>query len=120
MTNELFKQIASAAISFVFIFFAYRLGKRGKLSFRYATGWIILFSVGFFSVVLIPIAGPIGELLELSPAAIIAGLGLLLLLAICVQLSVSISGLQEQVRALCEEIAMLRNGKKSDQAHNKK
>ena len=114
MNNELFKQLSSVVISFVFIFFSYRLGKKGKLSFRYATGWILLFGVGLFSVVLIPIDGPIGELLELSPAAIIAGLGLLLLLAICIQLSVSISGLQEQVRTLGEEIAILKSQSDSE------
>lgn len=106
MSAELLKQIVSAGLSLAFILICYRLGARGKLSFRYTTGWIVLFGVGLSSALLIPIVGPVAGYLKLSPAAVIAGVGVVLLLAICVQLSVSISGLQEQVRTLSEELAI--------------
>ena len=106
MSTELIKQIFFAALSFVFLLVCYKLGTRGKLSFRYTTGWILLFSVGLFSALLIPIVGPVAEYLKLSPVAVVAGVGVVLLIAICVQLSVSISGLQEQVRSLSEELAI--------------
>lgn len=108
MDAELLKQLASAGLSLIYVIVCYRLGTRGKLSFRYTTGWILLFGVGLSSALLIPIVEPTAEYLELSPAAVVAGVGLVLLLAICVQLSVSISGLQEQVRTLSEEISILK------------
>ena len=115
MNAELLKQIALASLSLVYLIICYRLGARGKLSFRYTTGWILLFGVGLSSALLIPIVEPTAEYLELSPAAVVAGVGLVLLLAICVQLSVSISGLQEQVRILSEEVAILKVGSESAQ-----
>lgn len=119
MDAELFKQLVSAGLSFVYVIVCYRLGAKGKLSFRYTTGWILLFGVGLSSALLIPIVEPTAEYLELSPAAVVAGVGLVLLLAICVQLSVSISGLQEQVRALSEEIAILKvDGESTEQQKN--
>jgi hypothetical protein len=59
---------------------------------------------GIFS----PLAEPLAEQLNLSPAALLGVGGLLLLLVLCVQLSISISGLQEQVRTLAEEASYLR------------
>jgi hypothetical protein len=70
-------------------------------------GWILLFGMGVLSALVLPLVEPIADTLEVTPAAIVAVLGLLLLLAICVQLSVSISGTQEQIRRLSEKIAML-------------
>jgi hypothetical protein len=59
---------------------------------------------GIFS----PLAEPLAEQLNLSPSALLGVGGLLLLLILCVQLSISISGLQEQVRTLAEEASYLR------------
>lgn len=84
-----------------------RLGRRGRLSFRYTVGWILLFGVGALSALLLPLVEPVADFLNITPAAVVAVLGLLLLLAICVQLSVSISGSQEQIRRLSEKIALL-------------
>lgn len=84
-----------------------RLGRRGRLSFRYTVGWIFLFGVGALSALLLPLVEPVADFLTITPAAVVAVLGLLLLLAICVQLSVSISGSQEQIRRLSEKIALL-------------
>lgn len=86
----------------------YLLGKRGRLTFRYTVGWLSLFSIGVLSAVLLPIVEPLAEFLGVTPAAIVAILGLMLLLAICVQLSISISGLQEQNRRLSEIVAVLK------------
>lgn len=84
-----------------------RLGRRGRLSFRYTVGWTILFGMGVLSALLLPVVAQLADLINVTPAAVVAVLGLLLLLAICVQLSVSISGSQEHVRRLSEKIALL-------------
>jgi amino acid transporter len=100
--------LVAAAISLVFVFVVHRLGRKQSLSFRYTVGWLILGMVGVLAGLLLPFAEPLAEKLHVQPAALL-GLGaLILLLLLCVQLSISISGLQEQVRKLAEEASYLR------------
>ena len=111
---------ASGFICLTYLIVCYRLGRRGKLSFRYTVGWALLFSLGISSILLIRIVEPLADFLKISPAALIAVTGLVLLLTICIQLSVSISGLQEQTRRLSEELALLRAQQIKNSAEDKK
>ena len=96
----------------------YRLGRLGKLSFRYTIGWLVLCGVGVFAGAFIPLLEPLAEALEVSPAAVLVVGAVLLLIVICVQLSVSISGLQEQNRRLSEEIALLEQTRDHPESRN--
>jgi hypothetical protein len=96
-------------VSALFITFVYLLARRSRLSFRYALGWLLLFVPGLLAVVLLPLTNPISKALAITPAALLAVSFMVVLVAICIQLSISISGLQEQVRNLSEEIAQLRH-----------
>lgn len=69
---------------------------------------MILGSLGVFAGLLVPVAEPIAQKLQVSPSALLGGGAVVLLVILCVQLSISISGLQEQVRRLAEEAAFLR------------
>jgi hypothetical protein len=82
------------------------LAQKQKISFRYAVGWIVLLCVGLLGGIVVPLAAPLADLLNLAPISIVVGSAVLALLAICVQLTVSISGLQSQVRQLAEKIAL--------------
>jgi hypothetical protein len=95
-------------ISLCFIFFVYTLARRERLSFRYAIGWMSLFIPGLLATVIVPLITPMSEAFAISPAAMLTMVFLLLLVTICIQLSISISGLQEQVRTLSEEVAQHR------------
>jgi hypothetical protein len=95
-------------VSAFFVGLVYSLARKSRLSFRYALGWLLLFVPGFLSVVLLPLTEPISKVLAVTPAALLAVSSLTVLVAICIQLSISISGLQEQVRSLSEEVAQLR------------
>jgi len=79
-----------------------------KLSFRYTIGWLALF--GFMAVggLIIPKIEVVADLFEVSPAALILGISVFLSLGLCVQLSISISGLQRQLRKLNEDFALQR------------
>ena len=102
-------QIAGFTIvSALFIIFVYVLARRSRLSFRYALGWILLFVPGILAVIFLPLTNPISKALAITPAALLAVSFMTVLIAICIQLSISISGLQEQVRNLSEEVAQLR------------
>lgn len=100
--NTLICAIGSGLVGLV----VFRLSRQQRLSFRYTVGWLSLCAIGVLAGFFIPIVQPISEALRLTPAAFLALGALTLLVAICIQLSISISGLQQQVRRLSEELAL--------------
>lgn len=108
MSPEAGQVLFAAAVGTLLALAVYRLARRQKLSFRYTIGWLALCGIGIFAGLLVPVFGPIAKWLNISPAALIAIGAVLLLTTICIQLSISISGLQSQVRRLTEEAAELR------------
>lgn len=86
----------------------YLLARRGRLSFRYTVGWLVLCLFGITAGASVPLVQPLAEKLKVTPAALLSIAAVMLLVAICVQFSISISGMQEQIRRLTEESAELR------------
>lgn len=86
-----------------------RLSRRGQLSFRYTMGWIGVASIGILGGLLVPLTEPVAGVLGLSAAALLALVALILFVVIAIQLSISISGLQQHIRTLSEELARLRH-----------
>ena len=84
-----------------------KLARQEKLTFRYTAGWIGLFALAAALGVLAPITGPIAGWIGVTQGVVVTMGVALGLLAICVQLSISISGLQEQLRRVTEEVALL-------------
>ncbi len=82
----------------------YMLARSGRLSFRYTVGWLALCLFGITAGASVPIVQPLAEKLKVTPAALLSIGAIFLLLAICVQFSISISGMQEQIRRLTEEV----------------
>jgi hypothetical protein len=83
----------------------YILARRGFLSFRYTVGWLALCLFGITAGASVEIVQPLAEKLKVTPAALLSIGAIFLLLSICVQFSISISGMQEQIRRLAEEVA---------------
>ena len=108
MTSTTFQTIIGALFSLIFLTVVYRLGRSQRLSFRYTVGWMILGALGVLAGLLIPVAEPIAKQLQVAPSALLGVGAVILLVVLCVQLSISISGLQEQVRRIAEETAFLR------------
>lgn len=108
MSAKTTQTIFAALVSLVFVLSVYRLGRKQKLSFRYTVGWMFLGALGIVAGIVSPIAEPIASKFEVTPAALLGVGAVILLVILCVQLSISISGLQEQVRRLTEEAAFLR------------
>lgn len=77
-----------------------------KISFRYTVGWLSLFGFMALGGLAIPRIEKIADQFEVSPAAFIAAISTFLLLGLCVQLSISISGLQRQLRKVNEDVAL--------------
>ena len=108
MSSTTFQTIIGALFSLMFLTAVYRLGRSQRLSFRYTVGWMILGALGVLAGLLIPVAEPIAKQLQVAPSALLGVVAVILLVVLCVQLSISISGLQEQVRRIAEETAFLR------------
>jgi len=100
--------LTAGVLSLLFLAVIHSLGRRQKLSFRYTVGWLILGSIEVLAGLLVPLTKPIADLLHVQPVALLAIGAMVLLLLLAVQLSISISGLQEQARCLAEEAAYLR------------
>ena len=108
MSSTTFQTIIGALFSLMFLTAVYRLGRSQRLSFRYTVGWMILGALGVLAGLLSPVAEPIAKQLQVAPSALLGVGAVILLVVLCVQLSISISGLQEQVRRIAEETAFLR------------
>lgn len=108
MSQSAIQVVAAALLSFVFAGIVYRLARIGRLSFRYTVGWLTLSMLGLLAGFFVPIVQPIAKFLKLTPAALLALMAVVLLVSICIQLSISISGLQEQLRSMAEKVALLR------------
>lgn len=80
--------------------------RKQKISFRYTVGWLTLFGFMALGGLAIPRIEKIANQFEVSPAAFIAAISTFLLLGLCVQLSISISGLQRQLRKVNEDVAL--------------
>ena len=100
--------VLSAIISLVFVLVVHRLGRNQSLSFRYTVGWMSLGGLGVIAGIILPVTAPLADRVNLSPAALLGIGAVILLVVLCVQLSISISGMQEQIRKLAEEAAYLR------------
>jgi hypothetical protein len=98
---------SSTGLSLLLATLIYRLAVKQKISFRYLVGWLSICALGIFSRIFIPMVEPLSIFLRVTPSALLAMVGISFLLLICVQLTISISGMQQQIRRLTEEIALL-------------
>jgi hypothetical protein len=92
------------------------ISRRQLISFRYTIGWLGLCVVTFVGALLVPVVEPIAEFLKVDPFTVVGGSAFLILLAICIQLSISISGLQRQLHDVNEVVALLRDKVENDPA----
>lgn len=106
--------IATTAIASALV--VLNLSRRGKLTFRYTAGWLGLFVLATALGVLAPLTKPIADWIGVTPGVVVTMGVALGLLAICVQLSISISGMQEQLRRVAEELAILEQRAKSSKS----
>ena len=117
MSPEVLQALATACLAIAGGVLVIILARRQKLSFRYTAGWLVLLLLTAFSGVLIPVSRPLAESLSTSPGVLVSGAAILILVVICIQLSVSISGLQKQVQKLAEEVAIQNAEKENQNVH---
>lgn len=97
-----------ASVSAAFIVVVVMLARAQRISFQYAVGWLVLLTVALLSGILVPLVEPVARASKLSAVTLLVALSVSILLAVCIQLSISISGLHRQIRRLHEEVVILR------------
>lgn len=83
------------------------LARRRLISLRYAVGWTAISLIGVLGALLTPFVKPVAELFGMSPTGVLLAGATFVLLVIALQLSVSVSGLQSQLRDTAEAHALL-------------
>jgi hypothetical protein len=84
-----------------------RLSRRRLITPRYAFGWIGVAGLIVVGASLMPFVGRIGKTVDMSPTGVLLAMSTALLVAITVQLSISVSQLQERLRSTAEAQALL-------------
>ena len=84
-----------------------RLARRRLLTTRYALGWLGVGLLITVAAALLPFVGRLGRLANMTPTAVLLTMRSVILLAISVQLSISVSLLQERLRTTAESHALL-------------
>lgn len=84
------------------------IARRGILSMRYTLGWLFVAACIMASGLLGPLLKPLASALGLETPVVLLGFASIALLALTVQLSITVSGLTERARTLAEAHALLR------------
>jgi hypothetical protein len=114
VSREAIQILEVAIIALLMGSFILAIARRQLISFRYTIGWLGLCAVTLLGALLVPVVEPIARFLRVDPFTVVCGSAFLILLAICIQLSISISGLQRQLRQVNEIVALLRDKVEND------
>jgi len=119
MSQNVAQSLEFGIVSLVFTISILYLSHKQRISFRYAMGWLTLCVIAAFTGILIPAFEPLATKLQINAFAFIGGIAIIVLLALCIQLSISISGLQKQVSLLNEDLALHKKAIEDSHAANK-
>jgi len=118
VNQEVRQMLVVAILGCLVLAFVVTLSRKDKLTLRYTLGWIAVSSLGILSGLLVPVVKPVSDSLGLSAVAFVALVAVAFLLLISIQLSISISGMQRQIRAITEDVARLRLKLSGDSFHS--
>jgi len=119
MSQQVVQAIEIAVVALVFTISILYLARRQRISFRYTVGWLTLCVVSAFTGLLIPLIKPLATKLQLDALALIGACAIIILLALCIQLSISISGMQKQLQQLNEDLALQKKAAEDSRAASK-
>lgn len=119
MSQQVVQAIEIAAVALVFTISILYLARHQRISFRYTIGWLALCVISAFTGLLIPLIKPLATRLQLDAFALIGACAIIILLALCIQLSISISGIQKQLQQLNEDLALQKKAAEDSRAASK-
>ena len=107
MSNVAVQAILVALGGVMLLVVVFLLARRGLLSLRYALGWMAVSLLLLGGAFILALMGGISHSLPITPTGLLSSIGLAFVLAVCLQLSISLSGHQEAIRQLSEANALL-------------
>ena len=119
MSQQAAQALEIAAVALIFTASILYLARTNRISFRYTIGWLTLCVVSAFTGLLIPLIKPLATKLQLDAFALIGASAIIILLALCIQLSISISGMQKQLQQLNEDLALQKKAAEDSRAASK-
>ena len=119
MSQQVAQALEIAAVALVFALSILYLAWRQRISFRYTMGSLTLCVISAFTGLLIPLIKPLATKLQLDAFSLIGASAICILVALCIQLSISISGLQKQVQKLNEDLALQKSANENSHASSK-
>jgi hypothetical protein len=105
VSQQRVQAIEIAVVACAFAIAIIMLSRRNRISFRYTMGWLTLSALSAVGGLLLPVIEPLSRKFQLGAFSLVGALAVIVLLSLCIQLSISISGLQRQLRKLNEDIA---------------
>ena len=106
VSQQRVQAIEIAVVACAFTIAIIMLSRRNRISFRYTMGWLTLSVLGAVGGLLIPVIEPLSRKFQLDAFSLVGALAVIVLVGLCIQLSISISGLQQQLRKLNEDLAL--------------
>jgi hypothetical protein len=106
VSQQRVQAIEIAVVASLFAIAVISLSRRGRISFRYTMGWLTLCLLSAGGGLLLPTIEPLSRRFQLDAFSLVGALAVMVLLSLCIQLSISISGLQRQLRRLNEDLAL--------------
>ena len=106
VSQQRVQAIEIAIVASLFAIAVISLSRRGRISFRYTMGWLTLCLLSAVGGLLLPTIEPLSRKFQLDAFSLVGALAIIVLLSLCIQLSISISGLQRQLRRLNEDLAL--------------
>ena len=89
------------------VFSTTSLVRRRLLSIRYGLGWLAVSAIAFVGAPVLSVAAPLVEELGFTATGFSLGVFILFLGLVCLQLSISVSGLHSAVQDLAEHAALV-------------
>ena len=106
VSQQRVQAIEIAVVACAFAIAIIMLSRRNRISFRYTMGWLTLSVLSAVGGLLIPVIEPLSRKFRLDAFSLVGALAVIVLVGLCIQLSISISGLQQQLRKLNEDLAL--------------
>ena len=106
VSQQRVQAIEIAIVALGFAVAVVTLSRKGRISFRYTVGWLILCILSATGGLLLPFIEPLSKKFQLDAFSFVGALAVIVLLSLCIQLSISISGLQRLLRKLNEDFAI--------------
>ncbi len=83
------------------------LARRRLITLRFAVGWLGIAGVAILAAVLAPLVNPLADVFQMTGTAVFLVAATTVLMAICIQLSITVSGLWSRMRDLAESHALM-------------